>query len=74
MKSVIIDNSELETLSNDELLKRTKERSITFYFYNGAIIQLCVNDFLGFDVTKSLFYTKTAITIALNEVDHMKKH
>ena len=74
MKSVIIDNSELETFSNDELLKRTKERSITFYFYNGAIIQLCVNDFLGFDVTKSLFYTKTAITIALNEVDHMKKH
>lgn len=74
MKSVIIDNSELETLSNDELLKRTKERGITFYLYNGAIIQLCVNDFLGFDVTKSLFYTKTAITIALNEVDHMKIH
>lgn len=74
MKSEIIDNSELETLSNEELLKRTKDRGVTLYLYNGAIKQLCVNDFLGFDDTKSIFYTKTAITIALNEVDHMEIH
>ena len=59
-------------LSNEELMDKTNNRAVEVYLYDGRFRQLCANDFLGFDISKSYFYTKTGIKIKFQEVYYIK--
>ena len=63
---------EFLSLSNEELLKITKDRAIDFHLNNSRLAQLCVNDLQGFDCENSLFYTRTGIKILLQDVDYIE--
>lgn len=63
---------QLLKFSNEELLEMTKGKAIDFHLYNGRRIQLCVNDFVGFDSKSSSFYTRTNIKIGLQDIDYLE--
>lgn len=72
--SRIISRNELQNMTNDDLMKITKDRAVEFY-KNGIEypkIQLSPNDLEGFDMGNSLLFTKTNIRIDLQEIDYMK--
>lgn len=58
---------QLTKLSFEELLEKTRDRAVDIHLNNGRLIQLCVNDLLGFDKERSSYYTRTGIKI--NQID-----
>ena len=63
---------QLTKLSFEELLEKTRDRAVDIHLNNGRLIQLCVNDLLGFDKERSSYYTRTGIKINQIEVDYIE--
>lgn len=63
---------QLAKLSFEELLEKTRDRAVDIHLNNGRLIQLCVNDLLGFDNERSFYYTRTGINIFKLDIDYIE--
>ena len=70
--SRIIKKDELKEWSNEILLKQTKDRAVTFHLYNKKFIQLCANDWMGYDAIGSYYFTHTDIIIEKKDVEFIE--
>ena len=70
----IIFKDQLKVMSNDELLAKTKDRAVNVYIFgqNHSSINICFNDLLGFDISKSSLLTRTGIKVELKNINYIE--
>ena len=54
---------EIVSLSNEELMEITKDKTVDFHFFNKQPTQLGPNDLQGYDTERGYFYTKMGMEI-----------